>query len=71
MNGLNKKNCFGPRVKKCRFWKVSPHLKMKMTKNRNFKTFTASPVTLSGQRAAGSTTGNCMLAEPSAVYLYG
>ena len=30
-----------------------------MTKNSNFKTFTASPLTLSARRAAGSTTGCC------------
>ena len=44
---------------------------MKMTENSNFKTFTALSLTLSARRAPGSTTGRCMLAEPSAVYLYG
>ena len=68
---VKQKNCFGLKVKKCRCWNVSPHLKMKMTKNSNFKTFTASSLTLSYRRDAGSTTGRSILAEPSAVYSYG
>ena len=70
LNGLSKGTALVQKRTNPVLLKYSSHLKMKMTKNSNFKTFTASTLTLSARRAAGSTIGRCMLAEPSALYSY-